>query len=145
MEKKLDGLAPTLICQLVVHTFPDFKTLVDKAITLKNECRSLEDFCKRKRDQTTHARNNQNKTDFQKNGANKSTTNVPRPTKNFMQGTRILHIAQVLLATLVERKGTMPNSAQSQETQLPSRTTVEIIQHPSITTSTPITITRRVT
>ena len=35
MEKFLDGLAPALKCQLVVHTFPDFKTLVDKAITLE--------------------------------------------------------------------------------------------------------------
>ena len=34
MEKFLEGLAPALKCQLVVHTFPDFKTLVDKAITL---------------------------------------------------------------------------------------------------------------
>ena len=25
MEKFLDGLAPALKCQLVVHTFPDFK------------------------------------------------------------------------------------------------------------------------
>ena len=53
MEKFLEGLAPALKCQLVVHTFPDFKTLVDKAITLENERRSLEDFRKRKRDQTT--------------------------------------------------------------------------------------------
>ena len=48
MEKNLDGLAPALKCQLVVHTFPDFKTLVDKAITLENERRSLEDIRKRK-------------------------------------------------------------------------------------------------
>src|SRR3954468_2064508 len=81
MEKFLDGLAPALKCQLVVHTFPDFKTLVDKAITLENERRSLEDFCKRKRDKTTYARNNRNKTDFQKIGAHKPTTNVPRPNK----------------------------------------------------------------
>ena len=83
MEKNLDGLAPALKCQLVVHTFPDFKTLVDKAIALENERRSLEDFRKRKRDKTTHVRNNRNKTDFQKNGANKSTTNVPSPIKHF--------------------------------------------------------------
>ena len=50
MEKFLEGLAPALKCQLVVHTFPDFKTLVDKAITLENERRSLEDFRKRERD-----------------------------------------------------------------------------------------------
>src|SRR4051812_29394636 len=68
MEKFLDGLAPALKCQLVVHTFPDFKTLVDKDITLENERRGLEDFCKRKRDQTTHARNHRGKTDFQKGG-----------------------------------------------------------------------------
>ena len=46
MEKFLEGLAPALKCQLVVHTFPDFKTLVDKAITLENERCSLEDFRK---------------------------------------------------------------------------------------------------
>ena len=66
-------------------------------------------------------------------------------TKIFMQETRILHIAQALLAMLVERKDIMPNSAQNQGTRPPSRTTVEIIQLPSVTTSTPITITRRVT
>ena len=46
MEKFLDGLAPALRCQLIVHTFSDFKTLVDKAITLENERRSLEDIRK---------------------------------------------------------------------------------------------------
>ena len=64
MEKFLDGLALALKCQLVVHNFPDFKTLVDKAITLENERRNLEDFRKRKRDQTTLARNHRSKTDF---------------------------------------------------------------------------------
>ena len=29
MEKFLEVLAPALKCQLVVHTFPDFKTLVE--------------------------------------------------------------------------------------------------------------------
>src|SRR4051812_48864604 len=83
MEKFLDGLAPALKCQLVVHTFSDFKTLVDKAITLENERHSLEEFRKRKRDQVTHARNNRHKTEPQKTGANRPTTNVPRPVKNF--------------------------------------------------------------
>ena len=83
MEKFLDGLAPTLRCQLVVHTFPDFKTLVDKVITLENERRSLEDFRKRKRDQTTLARNHRSKTDFQKGGTHKPTTTGSRPIKNF--------------------------------------------------------------
>ena len=83
MEKFLDGLAPALKCQLVVHTFPDFKTLVDKAITLENERRSLEDIRKRKRDQTNHARNHRSKTDFQKGGTHKSSSNVSRPIKNF--------------------------------------------------------------
>ena len=82
MEKFLDGLAPALKCQLVAHTFPDFKTLVDKAITLENERRSLEDFRKRKRDQTTLVRNQRSKTDFQKGGAHKPTTNDSRPIKN---------------------------------------------------------------
>src|SRR6187399_2996542 len=83
IEKFLDGLAPALKCQLVVHTFPDFKTLVDKAITLENERRSLEYIRKHKRDKTTHTRSNRNKTNFQKNGANKSMTNDPRPHINF--------------------------------------------------------------
>ena len=83
MEKFLDGLAPALKCQLVVHTFPDFKTLVDKAITLENERRSLEDLRKRKRDQTTLARNHRSKTDFQKGATHKPTTNNSRPIKNF--------------------------------------------------------------
>src|SRR3990170_180775 len=39
MEKFHDGLIPSLKCQLVVHTFPDFKTLVDKAIILENQQR----------------------------------------------------------------------------------------------------------
>ena len=64
MEKFLDGLAPALKCQLVVHTFSDFKTLVDKAVTLENERRSLEDFRKRKRDQKNKARNPRSKADF---------------------------------------------------------------------------------
>ena len=83
MEKFLDGLAPALKCQLVVHTFPDFKTLVDKAITLENERRSLEDIRKRKRDKTTLARNNRSKTDVQRNEARKSTTTALRPTRQF--------------------------------------------------------------
>src|SRR4051812_33802330 len=60
-----------------------FQNTCGQSYTLENEHRSLEDFCKRKRDKTTHARNNRNKTDFQKIGANKSTTIVPRPNKNF--------------------------------------------------------------
>ena len=83
MEKFLDGLAPALRCQLVVHTFPDFKTLVDKAITLENERRSLEDIRKRKRDKTTLARNNRSKTNVQRNEARKSTTTALRPTRQF--------------------------------------------------------------
>ena len=83
MEKFLEGLAPALKCQLVVHTFPDFKTLVDKAITLENERRSLEDFRKRKRDQTTFARNHRSKKEFQKGDSHKTPTNNSRPTKNF--------------------------------------------------------------
>ena len=79
----MDGMAPALKCQLVVHTFPDFKTLVDKAITLENERRSLEDIRKRKRDKTAHARSNQSKTDIQRNEARKSTTTALRPTKHF--------------------------------------------------------------
>ena len=58
MEKFLDGLAPALRCQLVVHTFPNFKTLVDKAITMENDRHSLEDIRKRKTDKTTLARKN---------------------------------------------------------------------------------------
>ena len=83
MEKFLDGLAPALRCQLIVHTFPDFKTLVDKAITLENERRSLEDIRKRKRDKTTLARNNRSKTDVQRIEARKSTTTDLRPTRQF--------------------------------------------------------------
>ena len=83
MEKFLDGLAPAVKCQLVVHTFPDFKTLVDKAIPLANERRSLEDIRKRKRDQTSHPRNNKNKMNFQRNVVNRPTTNDTRPNKNF--------------------------------------------------------------
>ena len=83
MEKFLDGLAPALKCQLVIHTFPDFKTLVDKAITLENERRSLEGIRKRKRDKTTLARNNRIKTDVQRIEARKSTTTDLRPTRQF--------------------------------------------------------------
>src|SRR3954467_15875839 len=83
MEKFLDGLAPALKCQLVVHTFPDFKTLVDKAITPENERRSLEDIRKRKRDQTNYVRNHRSKTDFQKGGTHKSVSNISCPIKNF--------------------------------------------------------------
>ena len=79
----MEGLAPTLKCQLVVHTFPDFKTLVDKAITLENERRSLEDIRKRKRDQTTFTRNHRSKKEFQKGDSHKTPTNNSRPIKNF--------------------------------------------------------------
>jgi hypothetical protein len=64
MEKFLDCLAPALKCQLIVHTFPDFKTLVDKAITLENERRSLDEFRKRKRDKVAHSRSIKNINDF---------------------------------------------------------------------------------
>ena len=83
MEKFLEGLAPALKCQLVVHTFLDFKTLVDKAITLENERHSLEDFRKLKRDQTTFARNPRNKTEIQKGRTHKTPTENSRPIKNF--------------------------------------------------------------
>ena len=83
MEKFPDGLAPALKCQLVVHTFPDFKTLVDKAITLENERRSLEDIRKRKRDKTTLARNNRGKTEVPRTDARRSTTTEPRPVGQF--------------------------------------------------------------
>ena len=53
-----DTLLESVQLQLIVHTFPDFKTLVDKAITLENERRSLEDIRKRKRDKTILARSN---------------------------------------------------------------------------------------
>jgi hypothetical protein len=46
MEKFLDGLIPSLMCQLVVHTFLDFKTLVDKAIILENEHCNMNEICK---------------------------------------------------------------------------------------------------
>ena len=55
----------------------------------------------------------------------------------FMQGTRNSPIAPALLVTLVEKKGTMPNSAPSRGTRPRSQTTVEIIQRPSATISTP--------
>ena len=58
-----------------------------------------------------------------------------------MQGTKSSHIAQALLAMLVEKKDTMPSSVPSQGTRPQRRTTVAIIQHPSETISTPITTT----
>ena len=79
----MEGLAPALKCQLVVHTFPDFKTLVDEAITLENERRSLEDFRKCKRDQTTFARKHRSKKEFQKGESHKTLTENSRPIKNF--------------------------------------------------------------
>src|SRR3990170_5454969 len=82
---------------------------------------------------------------FRKMGLTNPQPKLHAQSKNFMQGTRILRIAQALLVSLVERKDTMPSSAQSQETRPSSRTIVEIIQPPSATTSTPITITGRVT
>ena len=55
----------------------------------------------------------------------------------FMQGTRNSPIAPALLVTLVEKKGTMPNSAPSQGIQPQSRTTTAIIQRPNETISIP--------
>ena len=127
-----------------MHTFPYFKTLVDKAITLENERRSLEDFRKRKRDQSTFARNHNSKTEFQKGGTHKPRRIIHAQSRISMQETRSSHIAQALLVTLVEKKGTMPSSAPSQGTRPQSRTTVAIIQRPSGTISTPITTTGRV-
>ena len=137
MEKFLDGLAPALKCQLVVHTFPDFKTLVDKAITLENERRSLEDIRKRKRDQTNHARNHEAGQILKRVGHTNPHQMSHAQSRIFMQGTRNSPIAPALLVTLVEKKGTMPNSAPSQGVQPQSRTTVAIIQHPSETISIP--------
>ena len=145
MEKFLEGLAPALKCQLVVHTFPDFKTLVDKAITLENERRSLEDFRKRKRDQTTFARNHRSKKEFQKGKHTKPRRIIHAQSRISMQGARSSHIAQALLVTHVEKKGTMPSNAPSQETQPRSLTMVAIIQRQSETISTPITTTGMVT
>ena len=48
MEKFLDGLVPSLRCQLVVHTIPDFKTLVDKTIIVENEHRNINEIRKRR-------------------------------------------------------------------------------------------------
>ena len=83
MEKFLDVLTPALRCQLVVHTFLDFKTPVDKAITLENERRSLQDIRKRKRDKTTLARNNRSKTEVPRTEARKSTTTDLRTVRQF--------------------------------------------------------------
>ena len=62
----------------------------------------------------------------------------------FMQGTRNSHIAPALLVTLVEKKGTMPNSAPSQGIQPQSRTTAATIPRPSETISIPTITTGRV-
>ena len=79
MEKFLDGLVPSLKCQLVVHTFPDFKTLVDKAIILENEHRSINEICKRRMTQSEQVRSNRPRTDFQRLVAPRLSIPAPRP------------------------------------------------------------------
>ena len=66
MEKFLDGLVPSLKCQLVVHTFPDFKTLVDKAIILENEHRNMNEIRKRRMTQPVQVHNNRPRNEFQR-------------------------------------------------------------------------------
>src|SRR6187401_322325 len=105
--------------------FLDFKTLVGKPITLENERRSLEDIRKRKRDQTNHPRNNTKIISFQRNGANKPTTNDTRPNKNFHARDKDFTNRPGVTCYAVEKRDTMLNSAQSQETQHRSQTATE--------------------
>ena len=79
MEKFLDGLVPSLKCQLVVHTFPDFKTLVDKAIILENEHRNINEIRKRHTTQLEQVRNNRPRNDFQRPVAPRPPIPAPRP------------------------------------------------------------------
>src|SRR3990170_6955600 len=79
MEKFLDGLVPSLKCQLVVHTFLDFKTLVDKAIILENEHHDMNEIRKRRMNQSVQVRNNRPKNEFQKPVAPRPTIPTPRP------------------------------------------------------------------
>ena len=145
MEKFLDGLAPALRCQLIVHTFPDFKTLVDMAITLENERRSLEDIRKRKRTKRLLLATTEERLRFQGQKQGDPRLLIQGPSDSFMPGTKSSRTIQGSHAMLVEKKGTMLNSAQSRGTRPPSRTMVETIQPPSAAISVPTTTTRRVT
>ena len=78
MEKFLEGLVPSLKCQLVVHTFPDFKTLVDKAIILENEHRNMNEIRKRRMNQTAPNRNIKPRSEFQKPAESRPTAPNPR-------------------------------------------------------------------
>src|SRR3990170_3644642 len=79
MGKFLDGLIPSLKCQLVVHTFADFKTLVDKAIILENKHRNMNEIRKHRMNQSSQVRNNKPKNEFQKPTTHRPATLLPRP------------------------------------------------------------------
>lgn len=79
MEKFLDGLIPSLKCQLVVHTFPDFRTLVDKAIILESEHRNMNEIRKRRMTQSVQVRNNRPRNDSQKPVTPRPPIPTPRP------------------------------------------------------------------
>jgi hypothetical protein len=80
MEKYLGGLVPSLKCHLVVHTFPDFKTLVDKAIILENEHRNMNKFRKHRMNQTASSHNNRPWKEFQRPMTPRLAAPLPRPT-----------------------------------------------------------------
>jgi hypothetical protein len=82
MENFLDGLIPSLKCQLVVHTIPDFKTLVDKAIILENEHRNMNEIRKHRMNQTSQVRHNKPKNEFQKPTAPRPATVAPQQNRS---------------------------------------------------------------
>jgi hypothetical protein len=79
MDKFLDVLAKSLMCQLIVHTFPNFRTLVHKAIILENERHNLEETRKRCMTHPTQVHNNKFRSDPPKYTVPRPSALAPRP------------------------------------------------------------------
>ena len=143
MEKFLDGLAPALKCQLVVHTFPDFKHWWTRPLLWKMRDAVWKISASEKGTRLITLAITEARQIFKRVGHTNSHPMSHAQSRIFMQGTRNSPIAPALLVTLVEKKGTMPNSAPSQGTQPQSQTTATI-PRPSETISIPTITTGRV-
>jgi hypothetical protein len=148
MEKFLDGLVPSLKCQLVVHTFLDFKTLVDKAIILENEHRNMNEIRKCRMNQSVQVRNNRPRNEFQRPVAPRPAIPTPDRNKSAVPSTIGPRKQYSVLASPVmpvEQRGIMLGNAQNRGIMPPNPTTMAavLVQLRDTITSTPTTIKER--
>lgn len=138
MKKFLDGLTPALKCQLVVHAFPDFKTLMDKAIMLETGRRSLDDIRKCRHNNSAQSRNNRQKTETSK-------SSTPRaPTCECQE--QGFHSPRRQQPFRLRRSGTLRQTVPKRQEMLrKSQTTPITTQHQDPTISTPTITTGKVT